>query len=158
MAEEGEKQKQNIKDKREWERNAAETLKKVKYSQLTICLLLVCAQQRNPPGVNPAQYQQQQPQLQRGHPPPPQHQQFQQGQPQQFAPQGQIPQQQFQQVPQQQFQQVPVQQQQFQQQQVPQQQFQQVQQQQPQQAAQHAHQHAPGQQKVLHKDMQHEKE
>jgi len=112
--------------------------------------LQVHAQQGVPPGVNPSQYQGQQ-QFQQGH--PPQQQQFQQGQPQQFAAQPQIPQQQFQQVPQQQFQQVP--QQQFQQQ-VPQQQFQQPPQN-IQQPSPHAHQHG-GQQKVLHKDMQHEKE
>merc|ERR1719378_639324 len=68
-------------------------------------------QQRNPPGVNPQHYQQQQGQFQ-GHPPPPQQQQF-QGQPpqQQFQgqPQGQ-PQQQFQGQPQQQFQGQPQQQ------------------------------------------------
>merc|ERR1712203_510054 len=74
-----------------------------------------------------------------------------QGNPQQFAAQPQFQQQQFQQMPQQQFQQVP--QQQFQQQ-VPQQQFQQAQQ----PPQEHAHQHGGGQQKVLHKDMQHEKE
>merc|ERR1712158_25482 len=109
------------------------------------CLLLVHAQNRAPPGVNPGQYQQGQPQFQQG-PPQGQQPQFQQGNPQQFAAQPQ-----FQQMPQQQFQQVP--QQQFQQQ-VPQQQFQQAQQ----HPQGHAHQHGGGQQKVLHKDMQHEKE
>ena len=115
--------------------------------------LIVYGQQQAPPGVNPGQYQQGQPQFQQGQP------QFQQGNPQQFAAQPQFqPQQQFQQVPQQQFQQVP--QQQFQQQ-VPQQQFQQAPQQPPQNIQHpqgHAHQHGGGQQKVLHKDMQHEKE
>jgi len=115
--------------------------------------LIVYGQQQAPPGVNPGQYQQGQPQFQQGQP------QFQQGNPQQFAAQPQFqPQQQFQQVPQQQFQQVP--QQQFQQQ-VPQQQFQQAPQQPPQNIQQpqgHAHQHGGGQQKVLHKDMKHEKE
>ena len=127
-----------------------------KYSTVVVCTISIFvlqgkAQQGNPPGVNPSQYQQGQQQFQQGHPPP-QQQQFQQGQPQQFAAQQQIPQQQFQQVPQQQFQHVP--QQQFQQH-VPQQQFQQP----PQniQQPQHGHQHG-GQQKVLHKDMQHEKE
>jgi len=131
--------------------------------QLIVCLTLVLAQQRNPPGVNPSQYQQGQPQqFQQGHPPPPpQQQQFQQGQPQQFAGQPQVPQQQFQQVPQQQFQQAP--QQQFQQH-VPQQQFQQGPpppqhgQQQPAGHAPHAPHQQGGQKKVLHKDMQHEKE
>jgi len=126
------------------------------------CLLMVHAQNRAPPGVNPGQYQQGQPQFQQG-PPQGQQPQFQQGNPQQFAAQPQfqqqVPQQQFQQVPQQQFQQVP--QQQFQQQ-VPQQQFQQAQQPpqnvQQQQPKAHAHSHGGDQKKVLHKDMQHEKE
>jgi len=127
---------------------------------LVQCSLLVYGQQRAPPGVNPGQYQGQQgqPQFQQG-PPQGQQPQFQQGNPQQFAAQPQFQQQQFQQMPQQQFQQVP--QQQFQQQ-VPQQQFQQAQQPpqniQQQQPQGHAHQHGGGQQKVLHKDMQHEKE
>lgn len=123
-----------------------------RYLTLVVCTISIFflrghAQQGMPPNVNPSQYQQGQQQFQPG--PPPQQQQFQQGQPQQFAAQPNVPQQQFQQVPQQQFQQVP--QQQFQQQ-VPQQQP-------PQniQQPQHAHQHG-GEQKLLHKDMQHEKE
>jgi len=124
---------------------------------LTFYLSQVHGQQRNPPGVNPGQYQQGQPQQFQQGLPPPQQQQFQQGQPQQFAAQPNIPQQQFQQVPQQQFQQVP--QQQFQQQ-VPQQQFQHPPQhgQQPPQHGQQPHQHGGGQQRVLHKDMKHEQE
>jgi len=133
---------------------------------LSCVLVLANGQQRTAPGVNPSQYQQP--------PPPQQQQQFQGGQHQQFQQQpppqqfqGQPPpqqQQQFQQgqVPQQQFQQPPPQQQQFQQP-PPQQQFQQPppQQQQfqggqPQQhPPQHGHKH---QKKVLHKDMNEEKE
>merc|ERR1719479_124587 len=60
-----------------------EKLKISSVVQFIVCITLVYAQQRNPPGVNPSQYQQGQPQqFQQGHPPPPPpQQQFQQGPP-----------------------------------------------------------------------------
>jgi len=136
---------------------------------LSCVLVLANGQQHAPPGVNPQQYQQPPPQQFQGQPPPGQFQ----GQPQQFQGQpqpGQFqgqPQQQFQggpppqqfqgQVPQQgQFQQPPPQQQQFQQP-PPQQQFQG--QPPPQgQPQQHPPQHQQHQKKVLHKDVNKEKE